>query len=131
MGKLEVTKGDATPFRGAAVEVNLVTGVEQPMDLTGTTLWFTAKRDPVADADAVAVVAISTVAAGDYSLGMSIEDAVGGIFSFRIPAAATTGLTDVLPLYLAYDCQVKRTTGKIETIDSGDLIVVTQVTRAS
>jgi hypothetical protein len=98
--------------------VDTVTG--DPLDITGTRFWFTAKRS-LFDADVDAVIA------KDTTTGITIIDGPGGRARIFIDAADTEALTK--RSVLRYDVQWEDTDGGIHTVDSGDLVVELDVTR--
>lgn len=98
------------------------------VNLTGAKIWFTAKRS-YTDADAAAIVAVST-----DSGGITILDAPAGHARLVIPPSATASLTTPSPpspLTLVYDIQVKESDGTITTVQQGYLKVTGDVTHAT
>ncbi len=94
-----------------------------PADLTGHQgIWLTAKRSSL-DADASAVFQKST---GVGSI--VIDNLAGGLAHVVIDAADTT---NVEPITLHYDCQLKDSLGKVRTAAMGPLKIVADVTRVS
>jgi hypothetical protein len=91
------------------------------IDLTGATIWFTAKEkltDPDGEAPGFQISSNS----GD----ISIIDLPEGIYQVTIPASATIALEDSLAMF--WDVQVRTTTGIITTIQRGTITFVADVT---
>lgn len=91
-----------------------------PLDITGTSFWFTAKRS-LFDDDADAVIA------KDMTDGIAIIDGPGGRARVFIEPADTDSLTK--RTVLRYDVQWKDADDAVYTIDAGDLVVELDVTR--
>lgn len=89
-------------------------------DLTGTELWFTAKRTYY-EADGVAPI---TKEIGD---GITVLDAAGGQARVLIEAADTEDFTQ--REVLRFDVQWRDSNALLHTIQSGDLIVEMDVTQ--
>lgn len=120
MAEIEITRGDTTRLLITVVRPD-DEGVDQPVDLTDCTLWFTAKR-AYADADVDAVIAKKSP-----SEGIVISDAAGGLALASIePAdtAAETGRSSLL-----YDAQLLEPGGIVTTLDEGCLLIKRDVTR--
>jgi hypothetical protein len=115
---IRMKRGDSTPFKFQVKDANDV-----PVDVTGADFWWTAK-DRVADADNVAVIA-KTKAGG----GIVVTNQTLGQAEVRLVPADTSGFTD--NRVLLWDLQIKDQSGKVQTLDSGKLTVVADVTRTS
>lgn len=111
----KMTRGDSrtiiTPLADAAGD---------PIDLTGCTVWFTAKA-LYTDADASATFQKSTAD------GITVVDEDTGVIQVDIDPEDTEDL-DGVRTRLVYDIQVKDATGKVSTPQSGKLIVYPDVT---
>jgi len=98
-------------YRGDTVEMTLY--VEKngvPFDITGCTLFFTAKAN-VKDADNAALVSLST------GSGITHTTPLTGIAKIIVPS----GTTNVLdPKHYICDVQLKLPTGEIKTL--GDIV---------
>lgn len=93
-----------------------------PIDLTGATLWFTAKDD-LDDLDADAVFQKKT-----GGLGIAVTSAVNGQATVTIPPADTASLVNE-PQTLECDVQLLEADGTLTTVARGQLILQPQVTR--
>lgn len=94
-----------------------------PVDITGATLWFTAKNN-LADTDLQAVAQVSTV-----NGGIVITNAPSGQFKVQMLPQATLQFPDA-EVDLFYDIQLEDTTLNVATVMSGTLTVTPDVTRA-
>lgn len=113
--KLEMPRGDDASFTVTAVKADGKT----PQDISGATLWFTAKdRRSDADPGVFQKTGASIV----------IVDGPNGIARVDIAAADTSGFTG--PRTLLWDFQSK-TAGKVQTLAFGRLKVRVDVTRAT
>lgn len=123
MTRLRMTRGDSAVFEVAvAIPATAYDQVPTPVDITGATIWFTAKRR-LADADGSAVIAKVTPS------GVVITSAAGGLAEVRLAAADTASLE--APTTLHYDVQVRDATGQTRTVDAGLLVIQADVTRAT
>lgn len=109
-------RGDAASFDIVAVQSDGVT----PLDITGATIWFTAKHRR-SDADPGAIQ--KTVGAG-----VVIVDGPTGQARVDLAAADTSPFT--VPTTLYWDVQAK-IAGKDRTLAFGRLRVLLDVTRAT
>lgn len=116
MSNIAIVRGDT-----AVLDV-AITRSGSPVDLTGATLWFTAKRAK-SDPDAVAVIAKSTAS------GITVTSASGGTATITIDPDDTSDLTSATAL--VFDVQLKESGGRITTVDSGTLRVTLDVTQAT
>lgn len=92
-------------------------------DITGWTIWFTAKRK-LSDVDAAAIIAKTTAS------GITIQSAAGGWAIVAI-TAADTGALEARDVMLYFDVQIKDANGEIHTpIRRGTLLVECDVTQA-
>ena len=107
--------------RGNTVPITLVITVENvPFDLTGCTLFFTAKED-ISQADADAPLKAQTGA------GITHTDALAGEAKILLGPPDTDNVpTDVA---LVCDVQLKTATGEIYTVANGKLTFLEDVTR--
>lgn len=92
-------------------------------NLTGASLWFTAKYT-TADAD-VAAVFQKTLADG-----LVITDAVNGLVTATLAPSDTSTLPDSRTI-LDWDLQVKTVAGSVYTVAIGKLTVFPDVTRTT
>lgn len=113
---LEITRGDTTTLNVSCFQTDGVT----PLNITGYTLWFTAKY-VVADADPG--VFQKTTTAG----GITITNAAGGIATVSLVPTDTSSLAGVV---LLWDLQGKDPSGNITTLASGTLTITADITRA-
>jgi hypothetical protein len=116
---------DLTIYRSDTVKLNLaVTSGGSIYNLTGSSIWFTAKNQ-YSDLDAAAVFQKSTL-----NGGIVITNPTQGIAQVTI-ASADTLLVPNLKTILVWDAQIKDSQGNIYTIASGRLIVLPEVTRTT
>lgn len=120
--RLTATRGDTIRIEVACTRPD-EDGVQQPIDITDSTLWFTAKKG-IADADAATTTIQKT--SGD---GIEVLDAVAGTALITLDPADTDGLT-VKTTYLA-DVELVEADETVTTIASGKLVILLDVTRAS
>jgi hypothetical protein len=114
---LRMYRGDTAEFRVTALDID-----GNPLDITGASAWFTAKR--TTSDDDLSAVFQKTV--GD---GITITDAPNGIMLVRLAEADTASVTG--REYLEYDLQVKDTSDGVWTVARGSLLVEADVTRTS
>lgn len=117
MAALVMFRGDSFPYE-FQIKRN-----EVPVDLTGFTLWWTAKRY-VSDPDQQAVSRLDNGLLG----GVTIVDALQGKVRAVMPASATLLFPDTAS-NLFYDLQMKDLSGVVTTVDSGTIAVSADVTR--
>lgn len=114
---------DITIYRGDTVKLNVAVTVGGVVfDLTGCTIWFTAKN-LYTDADP-GVFQKSTL-----NGGIVVTSAPNGLCQVTILPADTSGQA-ATKIMLLWDCQVKTSTGLIYTVASGNLIVIPDVTQS-
>ena len=118
MTMLEATRGDDETY-----ELTILAADQQPVNLTGAQLWFTAKRSHH-HSDAEAIIR-KTIGAG-----ITVVDAAAGRADVKVDAADTAGLP-ADQLQLVWDCQLKDASGQVSTVDSGRLVIVPDVTVAT
>jgi hypothetical protein len=112
-----------TMSRGDRLDLTLrVTLSKSPYDLTGCSLWFTAKQSYV-DADAAAIIQ-KTVGSG-----ITVTDAQKGIAAIVVLPADTEDL-DGAKVNLYWDVQLETASGDVWTIVKGNLIINPDVTTA-
>jgi hypothetical protein len=116
MSDLLITRGDTPTFN---IAVTLSGAV---YDLTGCTIWFTAKFD-YANTDAQAVFQRSTL-----NGGIVITNGPQGLAQANLLSTDTSALANTKTMLL-WDCQVKSALGQIYTVAKGNLIVEPDVTR--
>jgi hypothetical protein len=117
----KMTRGDDRTIAGTLESGGVA------VDITGYTLWFTAKRK-LSDADASAVIRLST----DGGIGgISVISAAAGTFTISIAASLTASLPDVMQTELFYDFQIRNAAGAVQTLSKGRLIVEYDVTNAT
>lgn len=114
---------DFTIYRGDTVALNItITASGLAYNLTGKTLWFTAKTSySVADPGTFQK---------KIGSGITVTSAVDGRAQIVISPADTYSLGNSKTL-LVYDCQVKDASGNVYTVASGNLIIVPDVTRST
>lgn len=98
-----------------------------PVDLTGAKLWMTAKKK-LTDTDAKAVFQITSPS--DITIDTTPTT---GRAKVTVPASATLSVVfpvDTAQLEIYYDIQVKTSTGIVQTVASGKLILTEDVTDA-
>lgn len=121
-----------TMYRGDTLILDLsvtqtLDGITTPVDLTGATLWMTAKKKAT-DKDAAAVFQLTTptdiVIDGDPLSGRAVV---------TVPPTGTSDLTyaeGIAQIDLLYDIQVETQTGIVQTVAAGRLSVVRDITQA-
>jgi hypothetical protein len=115
-------RGDDQDFTLTFTKLNGT--VQEAQDITGWTIWFTAKLEE-SDTDASAKFQKSTAA----SAGIVLTDPTGGIATLSIAEADTSDLRNETILY--YDVQVKDGADKIVTTEKGTLTVQVDITRTT
>lgn len=114
---LKMYRGDTAQFRVTALDID-----GNPLDITGASAWFTAKRTTQdGDVDAVFQKTVGT--------GITITDAPNGVMLVQLAEADTNTLTK--KEILEYDLQIKDTSDGVYTVARGALTVEADVTRAS
>lgn len=92
-------------------------------DLTGATVWFTAKRRRTdADDDAIAKL---HWASGGTSAGITVTTPNTGVAAIRLTPSQTDDFSQAAHVW---DLQVSDALGRIRTVDSGALVVWPGVT---
>jgi hypothetical protein len=124
MSDLAMKRGDSLILDGVATQP----GISGPVavDLTGATLWMTAKYK-LADLDINAVFQVKT------PTDITITDPTNGKFTIIVPAGATVAMkypANTVIISLFYDIQVKTQAGIVQTIAAGTLFVNEDVTEA-
>lgn len=105
------------------LDLVLVDGANQPLNLTGASIWFTAKRR-YSDTDADAIIQ-KTV--GD---GITVDNAAGGLAHVTLLPEDTFDL----PFYrqtFRYDVKVKSSDGISAIVARGQLTIEPAVTSAT
>ncbi len=117
-------------FRGDTLDFDLDPVLDPvtraPKDLTGSSIWFTAKNNYV-DPDNQAVIALTLVPTGNGAT--SILDALRGLAHVTVNPLATRAQPDGI-VRLVYDVQLKDAAGKLSTLESGTLKIFPDVSRA-
>lgn len=122
---LTLKKGDTHHLEVVVTRENDL-GVDVPVNLTGSKLWFTAKNK-VSDTDVQAVIRKGT--ANTTLSGVDITDAPNGEALITLqPADTAIGNGTV---FLHWDLQLKETDNTITTINAGRLALSDQVTLTS
>jgi hypothetical protein len=114
----EMPRGDDYPILYTVVD-----GTGATVDLTGCTIWWTAKT-------ATTVADPGTFQKKTGGSGITLATQSGstlGQFTVEIAAANTSSLGDGV-VDLVFDCQIKDTSNKIYTIETGILRVNADVT---
>ena len=114
---LKMYRGDTAEFRVTALDID-----GNPLNLTGASAWFTAKRTTSDDDN-------SAVFQKTVGNGITIIDAINGIMLVRLAEADTSSIAG--KEYLEYDLQVKDTSNGVWTVARGSLLVLADVTRTS
>jgi len=99
-----------------------VTQAGVPVDLTGATLWYTAKR-LLTDADSAAVIRKGTLSP---LIGITITNPAGGIAAIALLGTDTDGLADTK---LYHDAQYQLAGEQPHTLFVGQLKITPDVTR--
>lgn len=115
---IQAKRGDHEDYDLALTDRN-----QNPVNLTGCTVWFMAKRRPT-DEDVDAIISKESGAAG-----LAVLDAVGGTLLLTLEPGDTEDLADGIQR-LYYDVQVKDATGRITTPLEGHLDVDSDIRRA-
>lgn len=116
MANLSIYRGDTVSFTSAVKRSGVA------VNLTGATLWFTAKR-LISDIDANAVIAKTS------GSGIVVLSAVDGTYRVDLLPADTASLTKTTQLY--YDVQLKESNGVVTTIDRGTLEIIADIRQSS
>jgi hypothetical protein len=112
-------------FVGDSIVLRLtITRNGAAVDLTGATLWFTAKED-WDDLDADAVFQKKT-----GGLGIAVTDALAGEATVTIPGSDTASLDNEVQT-LECDVQLLEVDGTLTTVARGQLVLQPQITRAT
>lgn len=119
---LRATKGDSISLEADVVRV--IDGVNQPVNLTGASVWFTAKRS-YSDDDATAFIRKGTT---NTTLdGIEVLDATGGQVVINIEPSDTSGL-EAGTVMLLWDMQVLEADQTLTTVNYGRFALLDQVT---
>lgn len=115
---------DIGPFkRGDNIRFDVAITLDgNPLDVSAYLIWCTGKLQ-ISDADLVAVFQ-ATKLGGQ----ITVTGAGNNIARVNIPGAFTSVLTDNTTLF--YDVQIKSPGGDIDTVASGRMQIVLDVTRA-
>lgn len=109
--------------RGDTIDLEVIaTRDGAPLDLTGTSIWFTAKRK-LKDADE------NAIAQKTLGAGITVTDAEAGEALVTLDPADTAALTKETTLYC--DVQVVEASGRVTTVASGTLTIELDVTVAT
>lgn len=110
MNNLQIIRGD-----DVSISVTFTDSNGDPVDITGATVFFTAKSD-IHDADADAVISKEVT---------SHDDAANGQTTISIADTDTDGLDGIYK----YDIQLKDSSGSISSSIAGDLEILLDVTQ--
>jgi len=117
---------DIRMIRGDTLTLDLVVTQDgAPIDLTGSTMWMTAKLSANdLDVDAVFQVTSPT--------NITFTNAALGMARIQVPPAKTSGLTILAgkTLYAFYDIQLQFASGSVHTVDGGAVTIIPDITRA-
>lgn len=116
---LKMTRGDDRRLRGTVRAEGVAA------DLTGYTIWFTAKRK-ISDTDAEAVIRLNSDSLG----GVAFDTEETGVFYVLIAASLTADLPDTEATNLLYDLQIQTPAGLTQTLAKSILRVEYDITRA-
>lgn len=119
MTHLEITRGDSEAFT-----VRLTGPGEVALDLTGGTLFWTAKADE--DDDDTDAVAAAYWQDGGAADGLSVADPATGVVGLVLDALTTASIA---PGQYVWDLQLVSGTGAVRTVDRGMLTVAADVTQ--
>jgi hypothetical protein len=117
MPDLVATRGDTNIYNVTVLRS------DQPLDITGSKVWMTAKHFKT-DTDAEAVFQINS-----DSQDIDIYDPLKGRIQIHVLPVHTASLLEDEVLY--YDIQLKEASGQITTIGQGKLEVLADVTQAT
>lgn len=115
-----------TGIAGATLKINFkvtradAQGVQQPVDLTGATVWCTVKYRYTDPDPGIAQVSTSS--------GIVITDAPGGAGTAQFANTVTAGLN--APVNLVYDIKVLESSGDVDVPIRGQLKILPAVTVA-
>lgn len=112
-------------FRGDTIELPEWVALDRDgdvIDLTGATVWFTAKDSDQADDLEPPGFQHSTV-----GTGVEITEPTEGLYKVTIAAASTATLANATVFY--WDVQVRTASGRTITVKLGKLKVVPDYTR--
>lgn len=114
-----------TMYRGDSLVLDvMVLQGGSPADLTGATVWFTAKRN-LTDPDVDAVIQVES----PTDITIFDQTTNRGQAQVNVPASVTAVLTEQ-QLQLFYDVQIKFATGRVATVDFGTLVITPDVTQS-
>lgn len=123
MTDIQMIKGDTTTFEVAVTRYNSTTGLDVPVNLTGSKVWFTAKRTR-RDTDASAFVLLNSTI--NPSQIIIVAPATNGIISITLTPADTETFSDK---WLMYDVQLRESDNTITTVQSGRLELIRDSTK--
>lgn len=115
---IQMYRGDDEELSGVIFDTDGLT----PLDITGWSLWFTAKN-AIADLDASAVFQLET------GSGITLTTPAAGEYTIAIAAADTDGLSGDKTLFC--DLQGKDGAGKVRTFLTGKIAIVAEITRTT
>lgn len=116
---LSLIRGDDEVLSVVVLQPNSTT----PQDISGySTIRFTIKRK-ITETDLEALVAL------DLTDGITVDDAVNGEVTIEIDSALTDSLTTNFTG--VWDLQIVDAVGRIQTIKSGTVSIVRDVTRTA
>ena len=116
MSSIEIKRGDTAKYNIYFKDTN-----EDPIDITGYTVWFTVRRDEPASSvedDSDADLAGEAIDQASFSAGLAV-----------IEFSATDTTLDFG--YYWYDIQYKKPDGTIYSSAAGEFIVSADITRSS
>lgn len=116
-----ITRGD-----DSSRIITIVDADGDPLDLTGCTIRFTAKRRR---SDAQAEAVISKVTPTQIAINAQTGDTLGTA-TLTIDAADTASL-EAMRIDLAYDVQLTTVAGKVYTTETGTLTINPDVTTSA
>lgn len=124
MSNYQMFRGDSLILE---VEVTYKSGTTTvPLDLTNGKMWMTAKNK-FTDSDVNAVFSVSS------PTDITFTDPLAGKARIVVPGSATTALSfgaDATPIQLVYDIQVKTALGVVQTVATGKISVIPDVTES-
>lgn len=107
---LEAVRGDTNVYTGTATADGVA------IDITGSTMRFTAKNDP-SDADGSALISETTTGGG-----ITLVTPASGVYRITLAPGDTTGLT--VSSVLHYDVQLTTAGGAVYTLCKGHFTIV-------
>jgi hypothetical protein len=113
-------------YQLAVTRTDPTTLITTPVDITGASIRFTVKTSS-GDTDANAIIKKGTT---DTGLGGIVPvDAPNGLAQITVSPADTSTLS--APTWYAYDIQLRETSGRVTTVQSGRFLIKSDITSTS